>query len=116
MTCMGNVYMHGGVVNTMKVQGDCKQIGGFINRCIQQSGAQATYQQPEPKVIYRDRVVFKDRVVYKDRKIFCDNPSLSVEIDNLKRENKKLRQALKERDEQQPSDDILISKIRRLEN
>ena len=112
---MGNVYMHGGVVNTMEVQGDCKQRGGIIRR-IQQSGEQSTYQQPEPKVIYRDRVVFKDRVVYKDRKIFCDNPSLSVEIDNLKRENEKLRQALKERDEQQPSDDILISKIRRLEN
>ncbi len=111
---MGDVYMHGGVVNTMEVQGDCKQTGGVINRRIQQSVAQATYQQPEPKVVYRDRVVYKDRVVHK--KIFYNNPSLSAENDNLKRENEKLRQALKERDEQQPSDDILISKIHRLKD
>jgi predicted transcriptional regulator len=117
VTCMGNVYMHGGVVNTMEVQGDCKQSGGVINRCIRQSVLQTIYHQPEPKVIYRDRVV------YKDRKIFCDSLSLLAEKDklsaentNLKWENEKLRQALKERDEQQPSDDILISKIRRLEN
>ena len=114
VTCMGNVYMHGGVVNTMEVQGDCKQTGGVINRRIQQS---------EPKVVYRDRVVYKDRLVYKDRKIFCDSLSLLAEKDsltaengNLKRENEKLRQALKERDEQQPSDDILISKIRQLKD
>ena len=114
VTCLGDVYMHGGVVNTMEVQGDCKQTGGVINRRIQQSVAQATYQQPEPKVVYRDRVVYKDRVVHK--KIFYNNPSLSAENDNLKRENEKLRQALKERDEQQPSDDILISKIHRLKD
>jgi hypothetical protein len=114
VTCLGDVYMHGGVVNTMEVQGDCKQTGGVINRRIQQSVAQATYQQPEPKVVYRDRVVYKDRVVHK--KIFYNNPSLSAENDNLKRENEKLRQALKERDEQQPSDDILISKIRQLKD
>lgn len=114
VTCLGDVYMHGGVVNTMEVQGDCKQTGGVINRRIQQSVAQATYQQPEPKVVYRDRVVYKDRVVHK--KIFYNNPSLSAENDNLKRENEKLRQALKERDEQQPSDDILISKISRLKD
>jgi hypothetical protein len=98
----------------MEVQGDCKQSGGVINRRIQQSVAQATYQQPEPKVVYRDRVVYKDRVVHK--KIFYNSPSLTAENDNLKRENEKLRQALKERDEQQPSDDILISKIRQLKD
>lgn len=101
VTCMGDVYMHGGVVNTMEVQGDCKQSGGVINRCIQQQ---------------KQSVVYRDRVVYKDRKVFYNNPSLSSENVNLKRENEKLRQALKERDEQQPSDDILISKIRRLED
>jgi hypothetical protein len=53
--------------------------------------------------------------VYKDRKIFYNSPSL-FEYDNLKKENEKLRQALKERDEQQPSDDILMSMIRRLED
>ena len=114
VTCLGDVYMHGGVVNTMEVQGDCKQSGGVINRRIQQSVAQATYQQPEPKVVYRDRVVYKDRVVHK--KIFYNSPSLTAENDNLKRENEKLRQALKERDEKQPSDDILISKIRQLKD
>jgi hypothetical protein len=116
VTCMGDVYMHGGVVNTMEVQGDCKQTGGVINRRIQQSVAQATYQQPEPKVVYRDRVVYKDRVVYRNHTIYRDNPGQATEIFNLKRDNVKLRQALKERDEQQPSDDILISKIRRLED
>lgn len=110
VTCMGDVYMHGGVVNAMEVQGDCKQSGGVIIRNIPQPGAHVTYQQPEPRVVYRDRVV------YKDRKIFQDNPSLSAENANLKRENEKLRQTLKERDEQQPNDDILISKIRHLEN
>jgi hypothetical protein len=110
VTCMGDVYMHGGVVNTMVVQGDCKQSGGFINRCIQRRVAQTVYHESEPKVVYRDRVV------YKDRKVFCNNPGLSSENANLKGENEKLRQALKERDEKQPSDDILISKIRRLES
>lgn len=114
VTCMGDVYMHGGVVNTMEVQGDCKQSGGVINRLIRQTGAQATYQQPEPRVVYRDRVVYKDRVVHK--KIFYNSPSLTAENENLKRENEKLRQALIEKDKQQPSDDILISKIRRLED
>jgi len=110
VTCMGDVYMHGGVVNTMEVKGDCKQSGGFINRCIQRRVAQTVYHEPEPKVVYRDRVV------YKDRKVFCNNTSLSAENANLKKENEKLRQALKERDEKQPSDDILINKIRRLES
>jgi hypothetical protein len=105
VTCLGDVYMHGGVVNTMEVQGNCIQSGGVINRRNQYS---------EPRVVYRDRVVYKDRVVHK--KIFYNNPSLSAENDNLKRENEKLRQALKERDEQQPSDDILISKIRQLKD
>lgn len=114
VTCLGDVYMHSGVVNTMEVQGDCKQTGGVINRRNQQSTAQTIYQQPEPKVVYRDRVVYKDRVVHK--KIFYNSPSLTAENDNLKRENEKLRQALKERDEQQPSDDILISKIRQLKD
>ena len=114
VTCLGDVYMHGGVVNTMEVQGDCKQSGGVINRRIKHSVTQATYQQPEPKVIYRDRVVYKDRVVHK--KIFYNSPNLSAENSSLKRENEKLRKALKERDEQQPSDDILISKIRRLKD
>lgn len=104
---MGDVFMHGGVVETMEVQGDCKQTGGVINRRIQQS---------EPKVVYRDRVVYKDMVVYKDRKIYYSSPSLTAENDNLKRENEKLRHALKERDEQHPSDDILMSMIRRLED
>ena len=113
VTCMGDVYMHGGVVNTMEVQGDCKQTGGVINRRIQQSVAQNIYNQPEPKVIYRDRVVYKDRVVYRNHTIYRDNPGQATEIFNLKRENVKLRQTLKERDEQHPSDDILISKIRR---
>ena len=108
VTCMGDVYMHGGVVNTMEVQGDCKQSGGVINRRIQPA------DHSEPRVVYRDRVVYKDRVVHK--KIFYNSPSLTAENDNLKRENEKLRQALKERDEQQPSDDILISKIRRLKD
>jgi hypothetical protein len=116
VTCMGDVYMHGGVVNTMEVQGDCKQTGGVINRRIQQSVAQTIYNQPEPKVIYRDRVVYKDRVVYRNHTIYRDNPGQATEIFNLRRENEKLRQALKERDEQQPGDDILISKIRRLED
>lgn len=115
VTCMGDVYMHGGVVNTMEVQGDCKQTGGVINRRIQQSVAQTIYHQPEPKVIYRDRVVYKDRVVYRNNTVYRDNPGQATEIFNLKRENEKLRQAIKERDEQQPSDDILISKICRLE-
>ena len=105
VTCLGDVYMHGGVVNTMEVQGDCKQSGGVINRRNQHS---------EPRVVYRDRVVYKDRVVHK--KVFYNSPSLTAENDNLKRENEKLRQALKERDEQQPSDDILISKISRLKD
>ena len=91
--CMGNVYIHGGVVETMEVQGDCHQNGGVINRCI---------QQPEPKVVYRDSVVYRN--------------IQATEIFDLRRENDRLRQAIKERDEQQPSDDILISKIRRLEN
>ena len=116
VTCMGDVYMHGGVVNTMEVQGDCKQTGGVINRRIQQSVAQTIYHQPEPKVIYRDRVVYKDRVVYRNHTVYRDNPGQATELFNLKRENEKLRQSLKERDEQQPSDDILISKIRRLED
>ena len=105
VTCLGDVYMHGGVVNTMEVQGDCKQSGGVINRRNQHS---------EPRVVYRDRVVYKDRVVHK--KVFYNSPSLTAENDNLKRENEKLRQALKERDEKQPSDDILISKIRQLKD
>jgi hypothetical protein len=106
VTCMGDVYMHGGVVNTMEVQGDCKQSGGVINRRIKQSVAQTIYQQPEPRVVYRDRVVYKNKVEYRNIQ--------ATEIFNLKKENEKLRQALKERDEQQPSDDILISKICRL--
>ena len=110
VTCMGDVYMHGGVVETMSVQGDCKQSGGVINRRIQQRVAQTVYHEQEPKVVYRDRVV------YKDRKVFYNNQGLSSENANLKRENEKLRQALKERDEQQPSDDILISKICRLKD
>jgi hypothetical protein len=105
VTCLGDVYMHGGVVNTMEVQGNCIQSGGVINRRNQHS---------EPRVVYRDRVVYKDRVVHK--KVFYNSPSLTAENDNLKRENEKLRQALKERDEQQPSDDILISKIHRLKD
>jgi hypothetical protein len=105
VTCLGDVYMHGGVVNTMEVQGNCIQSGGVINRRNQHS---------EPRVVYRDRVVYKDRVVHK--KVFYNSPSLTAENDNLKRENEKLRQALKERDEQQPSDDILISKIRQLKD
>lgn len=116
VTCMGDVYMHGGVVNTMEVQGDCKQTGGVINRRIQQSVAQTIYHQSEPKVIYRDRVVYKDRVVYRNHTVYRDNPGQVTEIFNLRRENEKLRQAIKERDEKQPSDDILISKIHRLEN
>lgn len=116
VTCLGDVYMHGGVVNTMEVQGDCKQSGGVINRRIQQSVAQTNYQQPEPKVVYRDRVVYNDRVEHKYGKIFFNSPNLYTENASLKRENEKLRKALKERDEQQPSDDILISKIRRLKD
>lgn len=107
---MGDVHVHGGMVNTMEVQGDCHQTGGFIDRCYLQTGAQTTSQQPEPRVVYRDRVVYKDRVVYRD------NPGQATEIINLRRENEKLRQAIKERDEKQPSDDILINKISRLEN
>lgn len=116
VTCMGDVYMHGGVVNTMEVQGDCKQTGGVINRRIQQSVAQTIYHQSEPKVIYRDRVVYKDMVVYRNHTVYRDNPGQLTEIFNLRRENERLRQALKEREEQQPSDDILISKIHRLED
>jgi hypothetical protein len=107
---MGDVHVHGGMANTIEVQGDCHLTGGFIDRCYLQTGAQTTSQQPEPRVVYRDRVVYKDRVVYRD------NPGQATEIINISRENEKLRQALKERDEKQPSDDILISKIRRLKD
>lgn len=89
VVCMGDVHMHGGVVNTMTVQGDCEQHGGVINRRIQ-SGASVIYQQPEPKVVYRDKIVYRDRVVYKDKP--------------------------QQDPEQLPSDDILVRKIIQLKN
>lgn len=67
VVCQGDVIMHGGCVNTMTVQGDCIQHGGIINRRVQQTGSNATYQQTESKVVYKDRVIYKDRVVYRDR-------------------------------------------------
>lgn len=108
---MGDVHMHGGVVNTMTVQGDCTQHGGVINRRIQQTGAQATYQQQEPKVVYRDRVVYRDKI-----KKVKETPEESAEkvfrqamsqakywlqkSEQLEGENERLRQQLADTDRQ----------------
>jgi len=106
VVCMGDVYMHGGVVETMTIQGHCEQHGGVINRRIHQSGAAVIYQQPEPKVVYREKIKIK----YKD------NPQQELEIRKLRGDNLKLRQQLKEKSDQLESDDFLVRKIRQLEN
>ena len=80
--------VHGGVVNISGRVGACNHFGGVINGAI---GKQ------KPEVVYRDkeRVVFRDRVMYRDRII--------------------VRPKIVYRDAE-PTDDVLLDKITRLEN
>lgn len=116
VTCMGDVYMHGGVVNTMEVQGDCKQSGGVINRRVQQSVAQTIYQQPEPRVVYKDRIIYRDK------------PSTDPKIESLQSYNRRLNNQLRwaenkianlqkeisKQSEHEEPDNVLVDRIEHL--
>lgn len=115
VNCQGDVTIHGGIIEKLITKGECKQYGGIIEQRVIVTGSHATtQQQAEPKVIYKDRIVYKDRVVYRDK--VRDNPQQAVLIQKLQRENSELREALESKEAPLPSDDVLVMRIRSLEN
>lgn len=118
----GNLHLHGGVVERLTVQGDCQQFGGIVEQRIIMAGAQATCQQQEPKVVYRDRVVYKrDRPADpKISSLQAYNAQLSAklrrandQIAALNEELLKLR-TIKQVTQEDSDDNVLISRINHL--
>lgn len=115
VNCQGDVTIHGGIIEKLITKGECKQYGGIIKQRVLVTGSRATtQQQAEPKVIYKDRIVYKDRVIYRDK--VRENPQQAVLIQKLQRENSELREALESKEAPLPSDDVLVMRIRSLEN
>lgn len=112
VNCQGDVHMHGGVVHKMIVQGDCRQFGGIIEQRVIVAGSSAVAQQQTQHA--KTRVIYKDRIVYRNK--IVENPQHKVIIQRLERENKELREALDNQKTSTPSDDVLVMRIRSLEN
>lgn len=100
----GNVYIYGGVVNRITANGDCRQYGGIVERRIQMTG------QDQPRVVYKDRIVVRKEVSY------LENPEHKRIIANQKAEIEKLRNELLKKEDEKPTDDVLVRKIISLQN
>lgn len=114
VNCQGDVHMHGGVVEKMICQGECYQYGGIIEQRVIVAGSAAVAQQQAQQA--KTRVIYKDRIVYRDKVVVQNNPQQAVIIQKLERENRELRESLESRAAPMPSDDVLVMRIRSLEN
>ena len=110
--CDGDVYLHGGIVQRMTVEGDCKQYGGIIQQKIvieeEPAMAQQHTQQPNPKVVFKDRIVYRDRekIVYRDKpqkeyekelnQLRSTAKQLQLKCDALDAENRELTQIIED--------------------
>ena len=110
----GNVYIYGGVVERLTAKGDCHQYGGIVEQRIQMIGQDQLKQ--EPKVVYKDRVVYRDRIVYRDKIVYRVNPRQERTISQQQAEIAKLRNELLNKEEEKPTDDVLVRRIISLQN